>query len=117
MKKDFSVRLKNIFTYLTLGWSAVMAVVYITALFEIPLFMLISFLPFGDFICRIAEAMMLFGIWAVPLLWIVSVGLGLWTRRKAKEENRNKCVVVAAAVLPLILAVFMLLTDFIDVLS
>ncbi len=117
MKKDFSVRLKNIFTYVTLGWSAVMAAVYITALFEIPLFKLISFLPFGDFICRIAEALMLFGIWIVPLLWVVSVGLAIWTRRKVKEENQNKCVAVSAVVLPLILAVFMLLTDFIDVLS
>ena len=55
-------KIRNIFMYITLIWSAVMLTVYLVILFDIPLFALISFLPLGEALCNFLSFMLLLGI-------------------------------------------------------
>ena len=114
MKNSLILKLKDIFMYITLFWSGAMTVIYLVVLSEIPLFSFISYLPLGDFICRILEFLMLFGIWAVPVLWVITVIFMILAR---KTQAKNKRIAVLTAIVPAILAAIMLLTDFNDVLG
>ncbi len=117
MKNSLIVKLKNIFMYTTLIWSAIMLAVYLVVLFEIPLFALISYLPLGELICQILADLLLFGIWVIPVLYVITISLMIYVRVKFKEENKNKRIFVFVAILPIVLAALMLLTNFNELLS
>lgn len=117
MKTGLIVKLKNIFMYITLIWSAVMLFVYLIVLFEIPLFAWISYLPLGEEFCRLLEFMMFFGIWIVPAFYIITIFFMVFVRKKIKEDSQNKRIFVSAIILPICLAALMLLTDFMELLA
>ena len=72
MKNKLLVVLKNIFMYTTLIWSSVMLISYLSIIFELPVFLLISYIPLvGDFIIEVLEFLVLFGIWGIPILYII----------------------------------------------
>ena len=117
MKTGLIVKLKNIFMYITLVWSSVMLVVYLVVLFELPLFAWISYLPLGEEFCELLSFLMLFGIWIVPVLYIITIFLMIFVRKKLKENNQNKRISVSVIILPICLAVLMLLTNFMELLA
>ena len=117
MKTGLIVKLKNIFMYITLIWSSVMLEVYLVVLFEIPLFAWISYLPLGEEFCELLSFLMLFGIWIVPVLYIITIFLMIFVRKKLKENNQNKRISVSVIILPICLAVLMLLTNFMELLA
>lgn len=114
MKNKLLVVLKNIFMYTTLIWSSVMLIVYINIIFELPVFALIGFIPFvGEFICEVLAFLLLFGIWGVPILYIITIPYILLV----KEEKTNKRIKIATIIIPLVVAGLMLITNFLEVLS
>ena len=114
MKNKLLVVLKNIFMYATLIWSSVMLIVYISIIFELPVFALIGFIPFvGEFICDVLAFLLLFGIWGVPILYILTIPYILLV----KEEKTNKRIKIATIIIPLVVAGLMLTTNFLEVLS
>ncbi len=114
MKNKLLVVLKNIFMYATLIWSSVMLIVYISIIFELPVFALIGFIPFvGEFICEVLAFLLLFGIWGVPILYIITIPYILLV----KEEKINKRIKIATIIIPLVVAGLMLITNFLEVLS
>ena len=117
MKTGLIVKLKNIFMYITLIWSSVMLAVYLVVLFEIPLFAWISYLPLGEEFCELLSFLMLFGIWIVPVLYIITIFLMIFVRKKLKEDSKNKRLSVFVIILPICLAVLMLLTNFMELLA
>lgn len=117
MNTRLTAKIKSIFINITLLWSCAMAVLYIAVLFNTPVFSLLSLLPLGEWICEFLAMVLLFGIWAVPVLWLISLIFIIFTRIKLKEENQNKKTIALTIILPVLLAAFMLLTDFLDVLS
>ena len=117
MKPQIAVMLKNIFMYTTLIWSSVMLVVYLIVLFEIPLFARISYLPLGESFCRLLEFMIFFGIWIVPVLYIITIFFMIFVRKKLKEGSQNKRISISVIILPLCLAALMLATNFIELLA
>ena len=90
MKTGLTVKLKNIFMYITLIWSSVMLAVYLVVLFELPLFAWISYLPLGEEFCELLSLLMILGIWIVPVLYVVTISLMLFVRKKLKDDNQNK---------------------------
>ena len=117
MKTGLIVKLKNIFMYITLIWSSVMLAVYLVVLFEIPLFAWISYLPLGEEFCELLSLLMILGIWIVPVLYVVTISLIIFVRKKLKEDNRNKRLSASVIILPICLAVLMLLTNFMELLA
>ena len=117
MKTCLIVKLKNFFMYITLIWSSVMLAVYLVVLFEIPLFAWISYLPLGEEFCELLSFLMLFGIWIVPVLYIITIFLMIFARKKIKEGSQNKRLSLSVIILPLCLAALMLLTNFIEILA
>ena len=117
MKTGTIVKLKNIFMYITLIWASVMLSVYLVVLFEIPLFAWISYLPLGEAFCELLSFMMLFGIWIVPVLYIITISFMIFVRKKIKENSKNKRLSLSVIILPLCLAALMLLTNFIEILA
>ena len=117
MKTGLIVKLKNIFIYITLIWASVMLAVYLVVLFEIPLFAWISYLPLGESFCSLLEFMMLFGIWIVTVLYVVTISLMIFVRTKLKEDSQNKRISLSVVILPLCLAAIMLLTNFLEILA
>lgn len=117
MKPGLIVKLKNIFMYITLIWASVMLAVYLVVFFEIPLFAWISYLPLGEAFCELLSFMMLFGIWIVPVLFIVTISLMIFVRTKLKEDSQNKRISLSVIILPICLAVLMLLTNFVEILA
>ena len=114
MKNKLLVVLKNIFMYATLIWSSVMLIVYISIIFELPVFALIGFIPFvGEFICDVLAFLLLFGIWGVPILYVITIPYILLV----KEEKTNKRIKIATIIIPLVVAGLMLITNFLEVLS
>ena len=101
MKTGLIVKLKNIFTCITLIWSSVMLAVYLVVLFEIPLFAWISYLPLGEAFCELLSFLMLFGIWIVPVLYITTVFLMIFVRKKIKEDSQSKRLFLFVIILPL----------------
>ena len=117
MKTGLILKLKNFFMYITLIWSAVMLAVYFVILFELPLFAWISYLPLGEEFCRLLEFMILFGIWIVPALYIITIFFMILVRKKTKEDSQNKRIAVLVIILPICLAALMLLTNFMELLA
>ena len=117
MKTALIVKLKNIFMYITIIWASVMLAVYLVVLFEIPLFAWISYLPLGEAFCELLSFMMLFGIWIVPVLYVVTISLMIFVRTKLKEDSQNKRISLSVIILPICLAVLMLLTNFMELLA
>lgn len=117
MKTGTIVKLKNIFMYITLIWASIMLAVYLVVLFEIPLFAWISYLPLGEAFCELLSFMMLFGIWIVPVLYIITISFTVFVRKKLKESSQNKRLSLSVIILPLCLAALMLLTNFIEILA
>lgn len=111
------LRIKSIFIRITPGWTAAMAIFYLIVLFEIPLFTVISFLPFGEHICNLLTTLFLVGIWIAPALWLISICLMIFIKKGERQEKKERLTVIFAVVLPVLLAAFMLLTDFHNVLS
>lgn len=117
MIKPITVKLKEIFMHITLIWSAIMLAVYLVALFELPLFALIGFMPFGEFIANVFTFLLFSGIWAVPVLYVITLILMVVTRIKFKDVNENKTFCLSTALLPLFLAVLMFTTNFLELLA
>ena len=114
MKNKLLVILKNIFMYTTLIWSSVMLISYLSIIFELPLFLLISYIPLvGDFICEVLSASVLFGIWGIPILYIITIPYIL----VVKEGKQNKRITLSTVIVPLVLIVLMLATNFLEVLA
>ena len=114
MKNKLLIVLKNIFMYTTLIWSSVMLISYLSIIFELPVFLLISYIPFvGDFICEVLSASVLFGIWGIPILYIITIPYIL----VVKDEKTNKRIKMATIIIPLVLIVLMLATNFLEVLA
>ena len=103
--------------YITLIWSSVMLAVYLVVLFELPLFAWISYLPLGEEFCELLSFLMLFGIWTVPVLYIITIILMISVRKKLKQDSQNKRLSVSVIILPICLAVLMLLTNFTELLA
>ena len=117
MKTGLIVKLKNVFMFIALIWSSVMLAVYLVVLFEIPLFAWISYLPLGEAFCELLSFLMLFGIWIVPVLYIITIFLMIFVRKKLKEDSQNKRISLSVIILPLCLAALMLLTNYIEILA
>lgn len=117
MKTGLIVKLKNIFMYITLIWSSVMLAIYLVVLFELPLFAWISYLPLGEDFCQFLSFLMFFGIWIVPVLYVITIFLMIFVRKKLKEDSQSKRLSVSVIILPICLAVFMLLTNFMELLA
>lgn len=116
MKNKFIILLKKFFMYTTLIWSSAMLIVYISIIFELPVFALIGFIPFvGEFICDVLAFLLLFGIWGVPILYIITIPYILLV--KEEEEKTNKRIKIATIIIPLVVAGLMLTTNFLEVLS
>lgn len=115
MKNNVKHRIKDIIMNITLYWCLIMAFIYFIILFSIPLFGMISYLPLGEHICTFLELLFLAGIWAVPVLWLISIILMIFVRKKERLEKKERLTAVLTAVLPVVLAVFMLLTNFLGV--
>ena len=114
MKNKLLVVLKNIFMYTTLIWSSVMLISYLSIIFELPVFLLISYIPLvGDFIIEVLEFLVLFGIWGVPILYIITIPYILLV----KDEKTNKRIKMATIIIPLVLTALMLATNFLEVLA
>ncbi len=114
MKNKSLIVLKNIFMYATLIWSSIMLIMYLSIIFELPVFALISFIPFvGEFICDALVALLLLGIWGVPILYIITIPYILLV----EEEKTNKRIKIATIIIPLVLTVLMLATNFLEVLA
>lgn len=111
------IKLESIFMYITLIWSAVMLAVYLVVLFEAPLFAWISYLPLGEYVCEFLTLLLLSGIWAVPVLYVITISLMIFVRTKSKEESQNKRITVFVIILPICLTVLMLLTNFMELLA
>ncbi len=100
MKNKSLIVLKNIFMYATLIWSSIMLIMYLSIIFELPVFALISFIPFvGEFICDALVALLLLGIWGVPILYIITIPYILLVE---KTEWLKKCVVKAVVLMLLL---------------
>lgn len=112
-----TVKLKKFFMSITLIWSAVMLTVYLVVLFELPLFTLIGYLPFGEFIGNVLTFLLFSGIWTVPVLYIITLILMAISRIKHKEGNENKAFNISVVILPLALAALMLSTNFLELLA
>ena len=117
MKDGILLKAKNIFMYIALMWTVVMAVTYLAVLFELPVFALISYLPFGEAFCDILVFLLLLGIWVVPFLYIITMALMLFCRVKLKEKSQNKAMALTVIILPLCLTAIMLLTNFMELLA
>lgn len=117
MKGGFAVKLRNVFMYITLIWSAVMAAVYLLVLFELPVFELISYLPLGEYFCEFLTLVLLAGIWIVPVLYVITISLMIFVREKQKEDSMSKKISVSVILLPLCLTALMLLTNFTELLA
>lgn len=115
--ENITVNLKKILMYITLIWSVVMLAVYLVVLFELPIFAFISFLPFGEFIADVLTFLLLSGIWAVPVLYIITLILMIVTRMKFEDAKENKAFCLSTALLPLFLAILMLATNFLELLA
>lgn len=114
MKNKLLVILKNIFMYTTLIWSSVMLISYLSIIFELPVFLLISYIPLvGDFIIEVLEFLVLFGIWGIPILYVITIPYIL----VVKEDNPNKRITLSTIIVPLVLIVLMLATNFLEVLA
>lgn len=114
MKRGYMGKLRNIFMYITLIWSAVMLTVYLVVLFKVPIFTLISYLPLGEALCNFLTFVLLLGIWVVPALYVITILLMIFARRKIKEDGQNKKLSVAVILFPLCLMGLMLATNFLE---
>ncbi len=117
MKTALIVKLKKFFMYITLIWASVMLAVYLVVLFELPLFAWISYLPLGEDFCELLSFLMFFGIWIVPVLYVITIFLMIFVRTKLKEDSQNKRISLSVIILPLCLAALMLLTNFMELLA
>lgn len=117
MKNNLIVLIKNIFMYITLIWSSVMAIVYLIILFELPFFALISYLPLGESLANSLAFLLLIGIWVVPVLYVITVILIIIVYQYYSECNPKKRVSLATIILPLALTVLMFATNFLERLS
>lgn len=116
MKHDILMKVKNAFKYLTLSWALLMLILYLIVLFEIPVFRWLSILPFMESVLDSWVLVLYLGIWAVPVLYIVTVILMMWVKEKIPEAKRQTTDVLTV-ILPIILCALMLLTNFNELLS
>lgn len=114
MKRGYMGKLRNIFMYITLIWSAVMLTVYLVILFKVPIFTLISYLPLGEALCNFLTFVLLLGIWVVPALYIITILLAIFARSKLKDAGQNKKLFVTVILLPLCLMGLMFATHFLE---
>ena len=61
--------------------------------------------------------LILFGIWIVPVLYIITIFFMIFVRKKLKEDSQNKRISLSVIILPLCLAALMLLTNFMELLA
>ena len=106
MQKNLLVVIKNIFCTLTIIWAAIMLTEY--------LFVLLPFQLHGFlfYIFDFFVILLYLGIWAVPVLLLISLILMAVVRKKYESTDKKKRLNTLTVVLPVIVAVLMLLTDF-----
>ena len=106
MKKNPIIVIKNIFCSITVIWSTIMLAEYSAAL--LPDFSLsgIIFEVF-DFVIFLYS-----GIWAVPILLLVSIILMAVVSKKYKNTDKAKKLNALTVILPVITFMVMFLTNF-----
>lgn len=106
MKKNALVAVKNIICFITVVWAGIVLVEYTVVL--------LPFKPSG-FLFDIFDFFVIFlfiGIWAVPLLLLISLIFMAVVRKKYNNTDKAKWLNTLAVVLPVIAGVLMLITDF-----
>ena len=106
MKKKPIIVIKNIFCIITIIWTVMMLLEYSIVL---------SSLKLEGLLYEIFDFFIIFlytGIFAVPILLLISSILMAVIREKYKIINAGKVLNIITVVMPVILAVLMLLTDF-----
>lgn len=107
MKEKVLVAIKNIFCVLTVLWSLLM-------LFEYTI-ILIGVLQISGILYEVFDFCVLFlyiGIFAVPLLFLVSAILIAVVREKYQKKGIGIILNFATIILPIIVGTIMILTDF-----
>ncbi len=103
--KNKLVLIKNIFCVLTVIWSSVMFMKYVSILIPIHFYGVLYYI-FDFFLI-----FLYLGIWCVPILFVISSILIILLRKKY-NYNGCKLLNIITIVIPIILTVLMLLTDF-----
>ena len=107
MKDKVLVAIKNIFCVLTVLWSFLMLFEYTVILIGVPQISRILYEVF-DF----CVLFLYIGIFAVPLLFLVSAILMAVVRGKYQKKSIEKILNVVTIFLPIIVGTIMILTDF-----
>lgn len=106
MKIKSIIVIKNIFCIITIIWSVIMLVEYSLVLVPINL---------DGFLYEMFDFCVIFlylGIFAVPLLLLLSTIFMAVVREKYKSIEDKKVLNIITVVIPVVLAALMLLTDF-----
>ena len=65
-----------------------------------------------EFICDVLEFLFLFGIWCIPIFYIITTPYILLVK-----EEKNKRITLSTVIGPLVLTALMLATNFLEVLA
>lgn len=106
MKKNPIIVIKNVFCSITVVWSAIMLIEYIMVLMRVN----ISGLMFEIF--DFLVVFLYSGIFAVPILLLLSIILLSVVSKKYENSDNAKELNILTAVLPVITFMVMLLTNF-----
>lgn len=106
MKKNPIIVIKNIFCSITVIWSAIMLAEYSAALLPDSL---------SSILFEILDSFLIFlylGIWAVPILLLVSIILMAVVGKKYKNTDNTKSLNIATIALPVMIFLLMILSNF-----
>lgn len=106
MKKKSIIVAKNIFCSITVIWSAIMLIEYVTILLPVSL---------NGFLFEIFDYLVIFlylGIFAVPGLLLLSIILLFVVSKTQGNSDDTKVLNIITVVLPVITFLLMLLTNF-----
>ena len=106
MKKNPIIVIKNIFCSITVIWSAIMLAEYSAALLPDRL---------SSILFEILDSSLIFlflGIWAVPILLLVSIILMAVVGKKYKNTDNTKSFNIVTIALPVMTFLLMILSNF-----
>lgn len=106
MKKNPIIVIKNIFCSITVIWSAIMLAEYSAALLPDRL---------SSILFEILDSFLIFlysGIWAVPILLLVSIILMAVVGKKYKKTDNTKSLNIVTIALPVMTFLLMILSNF-----
>ena len=98
--------IKNIFCAITVIWSFIMLMTYSSILLPV------QFTGILYYVFDFSVLFLFLGIWCVPVLFIVSLVLIACVRKNNKENKLFTLLNAVTVIIPGILTVLMLLTDF-----